>query len=147
MSFQLNARRVLRRLVLALCVSASPLLAAEPAATVRGTVTDTLGAPLPNATIIVAELGLITTSNAEGKFLLRGLAPAEYHLSITLIGFAPAHEVVRITAAATEVDLTVRPMRDSLRKALGLPPADKAEDESKSGQGSPSDSNENPNPS
>lgn len=117
MSNQLWARRALRRVlfVFALFVASSPLEAAEPAALVRGTVTDTVGMPLANATIIVAELGLVTTSNAEGKFLLRGLAPAEYHLSITLIGFAPAHEVLRITSAASDVELEVRLVQTPLR--------------------------------
>ncbi|MBA3854021.1 MAG: hypothetical protein C0503_06370 [Gemmatimonas sp.] len=119
-------RRVLRRSLVILVAASLPaaLSASHPtrtpsrapvaatAADIRGLVTDTLGTPLPNATIIVAELNLVTTSNAQGRFVLRGLAPAEYHLNVTLIGFAPAHEVVRLAADA---DIVVRMVQTPLR--------------------------------
>ena len=80
---------------------------AEAAPAVIGTVTDTGGTPLPNATILVAEVGRRTTTSAEGAFVLRGLPSGEYHLSVTLIGYAPGHQVVRVPAAGEDVQVRI----------------------------------------
>jgi iron complex outermembrane receptor protein len=74
---------------------------------VLGTVVDTAGTPLANATIIVAEVARSTTTSAKGEFVLRGLPAGEYHLSITLIGYAPGHLVVRVPVAGDDVRVRV----------------------------------------
>lgn len=79
--------------------------AAAPA--VVGTVTDSSGAPLANATVLVAEVGRATTTNAQGVFVFRGLPMGEYHLSVTLIGFRPGHAVVRVPESGDDVRVAI----------------------------------------
>ena len=92
---------------------ALPTVPAAPA--VLGTVVDSAGAPLANATIIVAEVARSTTTNAQGEFALRGLPSGEYHLSITLIGYAPGHTVVRVPTAGEDVRVRIVLVRTPLR--------------------------------
>lgn len=82
--------------------------AAADAPAILGTVTDTSGTPLSNAMIVLAELGLATSSNATGNFTLRGVAAGEYHLSVSLLGFAPGHAVVVVPSDGADVRVTVK---------------------------------------
>lgn len=63
---------------------------------INGTVTDSSGAVLPNATITATNLGtgriVIVTSNNTGVYLLRNLEPGHYKVRIEAKGFT-AHEV------------------------------------------------------
>jgi iron complex outermembrane receptor protein len=93
--------------------SASPAASAAPA--IIGTVVDTSGTPLPNAHVIVAEVGRSTTTNAEGVFVLRGLPAGEYHLNVMLLGFAPAHAVVRVPPTGDDVTVRIRMVDTPLR--------------------------------
>lgn len=109
-----------RTLLGALLFLLSPALlrAATPAPfapAVLGTVLDSAGAPLANATVIVAEVGRSTTTNAQGEFALRGLPAGEYHLSVTLIGYAPGHTVVRVPSTGDDVRVRITLVRTPLR--------------------------------
>lgn len=85
------------------------------AADVAGTVKDSTGTPLPGVQVVVAELGRTTTTDASGRFMLRGLPPGEYHISTLLIGYRPGHAVVKVgEAEATppvEIVMTASPLR------------------------------------
>ena len=82
---------------------------------VLGTVVDSAGAPLANANVMVAEVSRVTTTNAQGEFVLRGLPAGEYHLSVTLIGYAPGHRVVRVPADGADVKVRIALIRSPLR--------------------------------
>ncbi|MCE9602606.1 MAG: TonB-dependent receptor [Gemmatimonadetes bacterium] len=82
---------------------------------VIGTVVDSAGAPLANANVIVAEVSRATTTNAQGEFVLRGLPAGEYHLSVTLIGYAPGHRVVRVLADGQDVRVRIALVPTPLR--------------------------------
>ena len=82
---------------------------------VFGTVVDSTGAPLANAHVLVAEVSRATTTNAQGEFVLRGLPAGEYHLSVTLIGYAPGHRVVRVPADGPDVHVRLALVRTPLR--------------------------------
>jgi iron complex outermembrane recepter protein len=86
-------------------LGAAATLAAVPAPApiVVGSVVDTAGRPLPNARVVVSEVARATTTNAAGEFTIRGLPPGEYHLSITHLGYAPGHLVVRVPAEGDAV--------------------------------------------
>jgi hypothetical protein len=64
------------------------------ASTLNGTVTDSSGAVIPGATIIVkrADTGVTTeaVSNGEGQFTVPQLAPGKYSVTVTLAGFKTA---------------------------------------------------------
>ena len=112
-----SCRTTLTAFVLACCgstaaISVAPrtLVAAETLSdasllspALLGTVVDSAGTPLPNARVIVTEVARATTTSATGQFVLRGLPPGEYHLSILLLGYAPGHFVVRIPADGDDV--------------------------------------------
>ena len=110
-------RFVLSFVLLALTlVPGSAVAASEPdAPAILGIVVDTAGTPLSNATVVLAELGLATTTNASGGFTLRGIAAGEYHLSVTLLGFAPAHSVVVVPREGEDVRVTIRLTATPLR--------------------------------
>ena len=82
---------------------------------VIGVVVDSSGAPLANATVLVAEVARATTTNAEGRFVLRGLPAGEYHLNVSHLGYAPGHMIVKVPPTGEDVVvrvvLKVTPMR------------------------------------
>jgi len=84
---------------------ADSITAAAPP--VAGTVQDTSGAPLPNARVSIASLGIATTTNGQGRFTIASLRPGRYHLTVQLIGYAPAHQDVVVGADGEPVDVTI----------------------------------------
>jgi hypothetical protein len=88
---------------LAILAFASPALAQETGQ-ISGTVTDPTGAAIPNVTVTVKNLGTnaarsVTTSST-GAYLVRGLEPANYELSINGSGFRPFGARIEVTVAA-----------------------------------------------
>lgn len=63
---------------------------------VLGMVQDTAGTPLPNARVVITEIGRATTTAGDGSFSFRNLRAGTYHLDATLLGYAPAHAVVTV---------------------------------------------------
>ncbi|HVE79481.1 MAG TPA: TonB-dependent receptor [Gemmatimonadaceae bacterium] len=91
-------------------LSALSLAAAEGAAQtppVVGLVQDSTGTPLPNAQVAVTALQRGTSTDAAGRFALRGLPAGTQHLDVVLIGYAPAHSVVEVPASGDSVRVTV----------------------------------------
>ncbi len=76
-----------------------------------GTVRDTAGRPLANAQIVVGVVNRALQSDANGAFVIRGLAPGLYHLDVSLIGFAGRHLVVTVPETGPDVvlDIVLRP--------------------------------------
>lgn len=100
-------RRVLPALA-AVVAAAGTARAAEPAAPpVVGVVRDTAGQPLPNARVVINELGRSTLTGGDGTFAFRSLRPGTYHLDATLLGYAPAHAVVTVPAEGPDVRVTL----------------------------------------
>lgn len=90
----------------------TPARATDAVARISGVVRDTVGAPLANAQVLLVELHHVQTTDAAGRFVLRGLtAPGTYHLDVRLVGYAPQHVTVRVTAAGEsgEVGVVLRP--------------------------------------
>src|SRR6267378_787342 len=94
---------------------ASPLsLSAQTTTgTIRGYIKDQNGAPVADAEVQArqVETGIVrtATAHADGSYILPGLSPGNYELSIRKIGFAPQRRqlVVQI-GATTPVDFTVQ---------------------------------------
>jgi iron complex outermembrane receptor protein len=74
---------------------------------VVGVVQDTSGAPLPNARVSIASLGIATTTNGEGRFTIASLRPGRYHITAQLIGYAPAHQDVVVAVGGEVVNVTI----------------------------------------
>jgi iron complex outermembrane recepter protein len=96
-------------LLLAAALAAAPgpshsAPAPEPAQ-LSGTVTDTTGAPLPDVRVHILELERGTTTDAQGRFVLRELPAGTYGVAFSRIGFAPL--VQRVTVGPGNLTLTV----------------------------------------
>jgi hypothetical protein len=78
---------------------------------ITGVVSDSTGQPLLNAAITLrsaADSTLVTGVLADraGRFQIAGLAPGEYQVRVSLIGYRPrSSEVIRITPQQPTVDL------------------------------------------
>ena len=103
--------------LLAVCGMATPLLA--QAGTLRGTVTDSSGAPLANASISVDGSGLRTTSGNQGDYMLRGVPSGSRVVRARLIGFQAASATVTVGETdETRQDFTL------VRSTVQLAPID-----------------------
>src|SRR5712691_7471785 len=75
--------------------------------TLRGYVKDQNGTPLADAEVHVLNSATgvqrATTTRADGSYILPGLAPATYDLSVRHIGFAPQRRQVTVQIGATQV--------------------------------------------
>ena len=85
-------------------LGAATLLDTPP---VAGMVKDSSGIPIPNVQVIVTALNRVTTTNAAGAFMLRGLPAGSYHLSAILIGYAPGHADVVIPTTGDSVRVAI----------------------------------------
>ena len=86
--------------VLSLTFLATTRLAAQ-AGTLQGTVSDSGGTTLPNASITVEGTGLRATTGANGGYELRGVPAGTYTVRVRLIGFQAGEE--RVTVPANDV--------------------------------------------
>jgi hypothetical protein len=77
---------------------------AQETGQISGTVTDPTGAVVPNATIAIKNLGTnavrTVTSNSTGAYVVTGLQPANYEVTVTGAGFHPFATRVEVTVAA-----------------------------------------------
>jgi iron complex outermembrane receptor protein len=85
---------------LALALFTTSRLAAQ-AGTLQGTVSDSTGTTLPNASVAVEGTGLRATSGANGGYELRGIPAGSYTVRVRLIGFQSATQ--RVTIAGGDV--------------------------------------------
>src|SRR5688572_6589508 len=87
-----------------LCLPLS-LSAQTTTGTLRGNVKDQNGGPVTEADIQArnTETGAVrsTTTRSDGSYILSGLAPATYDLSIRKIGFSPQRRQVSLPIGAT----------------------------------------------
>lgn len=86
-------------LVLALVCVLPDVGAAQSAAVLAGTVRDDAGHPLAAAQVVVGRSGRSATTDAEGRFAVRGLAGGTYRVEASLLGYAPMGREVAVPAA------------------------------------------------
>jgi iron complex outermembrane recepter protein len=102
--------RLLLALALTAQATASLAYGANPADRaaheVRGTVTDSAGASLADARVVLVELHRTAITDPEGRFSFPDVAAGGYRLSVSAIGFAPVIE--RITVLDREITLQVK---------------------------------------
>jgi iron complex outermembrane receptor protein len=80
-------------------LSTTPLVAQS--GVLQGTVSDSAGATLPNATVSIEGAGLRGTTGANGGYEIRGVPAGTYTVRVRLIGYQAASEAVTITAHET----------------------------------------------
>ena len=86
------------RRALPLLILAAASAAAQPTATVSGTVRDADGAPLPGASVYLSSTTRGAAADAEGRFRLEAVPPGAYRLVASMVGFRPAVHAVRLGA-------------------------------------------------
>lgn len=80
--------------------------------TIQGTVSDSNGAPVAGASIVLDGTGLSTMTRSAGTYEIRGVAPGSYTLRARLIGYNPARAEVTVRGGETvrrDVTLTQAP--------------------------------------
>src|SRR6266550_561787 len=99
--------RFLFGVVVVLLVLAPTLDAQTTTGTVRGYVKDQTGASIADAEVQARNpatgLQRVTTSRTDGSYILPGLAPATYELSVRHIGSSPQQRQVVVQIGATQV--------------------------------------------
>src|SRR5579862_1902430 len=88
-------------------------------AQIRGIITDSSGAVVPNANVVLTEVGTnlprITRSDSSGQYILRGLRPSTYVLRVEAPGFQGIEQkrIVLQVDQETSLNYTLRPARIS----------------------------------
>jgi hypothetical protein len=75
---------------------AAPTMAWRGGARLHGTVRDSAGQPVVNATVLVWGTGLSTTSNDRGSFALEGLPGGTHTAEVRVIGYVPVQTIVHL---------------------------------------------------
>jgi TonB-dependent receptor len=81
--------------------------------TIRGTVTDASGAVLVGAQVSLEPVAANVASDDQGRFLINGLAPGRYTVTITYVGFVTFTRTVDVATAeaagtTTSIDATLQ---------------------------------------
>ena len=115
-----STRCVLPRFVLPKAFSCVLLLffvsalatAQQSRGTLRGAITDELGAVIVGANVVLTDATGVqkkTTTNAEGVYTYAGLAPGKYSIQANAPGFAPSEDKqIDVTGGRQTVDLTLK---------------------------------------
>lgn len=94
------------RLARAALVACACLLAVAPAwaqGTIRGTVTDNAGQPLPGANVVLAGTDFGAAAGVDGTYRIENVPAGTYEVRARFIGFADATERVAVAAGETVV--------------------------------------------
>ncbi len=90
--------RAVVRMIVGLVLTVAAPLAAQGPGTIRGSVADSSGSPLSNASITVDGTGLRTTSGNQGEYEIRGVPAGQRTVRARLIGFRAASAAVTVVA-------------------------------------------------
>src|SRR5829696_2157966 len=102
-----------RWLLVALCLLAAVTASAQTPGDLQGLIVDSSGAAVPAADVRLQRTqadDLATISGADGRFVLRAVAPGDYILRVIAAGFAEERMRVTLTGDATpEVTVALQP--------------------------------------
>jgi TonB-dependent receptor len=99
------------------CLWPAVLAAQQQKGTITGTVTDSSHSVLPGALIEIKSSDKRVVSDSQGQFRITDVAPAEYMLTVTYLGFAPFTTSVKVESgqeAAVNAELHVASNEDQL---------------------------------
>ncbi len=92
--------------------SSDVTILAQPLGTISGTVTDGSGNPIANATVEIRQLGLTTTTNAQGAYVFANVPMGTYYVIARHPGYVDGNQSVTLTTAnpAKVVNFTLSPI-------------------------------------
>src|SRR5262249_12929512 len=103
-----NIIRTLMALFLALAMPCANGLAQTARGTIQGRVTDTSNAVLQGATVTVAPGGAHPVTAAAGSYVIAGLAPGTYTITVSFVGFKETTREATVAAGQpVRVDATL----------------------------------------
>src|SRR6185503_13397966 len=112
MNFIQNLPRKILVATLLLFIAAALAAAQQTRGTLRGVISDELGAAIVGANVTLTDSSGAqkkTTTNGEGVYSFAGLAPGKYTLQASAPGFALSEKKeVDVTTARQSVDLTLK---------------------------------------
>lgn len=74
-----------------------------PPQNVTGVVKDSLGNPIEGASVAIASLNKIISTNSKGEFTFNNISPGIYSLEISYVGFASYKRIISVTENAPTV--------------------------------------------
>jgi len=75
----------------------------QTSATITGTVTDSIGAPIEQANVFIASSMVGTTTDSDGQYSLRGIPLGTLRLVVSRIGYEPSHVDIFLRNAETYI--------------------------------------------
>ncbi len=112
MNVSTNLLRQTLGVALIVLLSAAIALAQQARGTLRGVITDELGATIVGATLTLTDSNGVqknATTNGEGVYVFSGLAPGKYMLRASASGFAPSESELDLAAGQRQsLDLTLK---------------------------------------
>jgi TonB-linked SusC/RagA family outer membrane protein len=86
------------------------LVMAAVASTVSGMVTDESGQPVIGATVALRPFNKGTVTDEKGAFSFKGLAPGDYFLTVTFIGYQPVEKSIRVGEGPVQLKIALKPL-------------------------------------
>ncbi|MGQ0722093.1 MAG: TonB-dependent receptor [Candidatus Eiseniibacteriota bacterium] len=102
--------RLLLTILMAVSLLAVPVAGFAQAPTtgrIEGTVTSTNGKPVPEANVILRELGRGRQADAAGRFLFEGVAPGTYTVEVRLVGYKSSETPVVVAEGGHTATVSV----------------------------------------
>lgn len=83
--------------------------ASDPPCSIQGVVKDQDGRPVPDAMVVVEQIGMVTTTDQTGLFCLTGVEEGTYHLLVSATGYHDRHShPIHVNGGETTVDVVVQ---------------------------------------
>lgn len=82
---------------------------ADRVPTIRGVIFDETHTPLPAVTVQIEGTSLGTTTNNEGRFVLRNLSKESYQVKVSFVGYASQTKTVNLSARTVHLSFTLLP--------------------------------------
>ena len=108
-------RRIIAVLA-AICAFTTPAVAAAQAA-FRGNVTDSLGTPVPQVSVVLSPGGLSAMTNNRGDFAIARVPDGTYTVTARRIGFAAESFTITVAGADVERNIVLRQLATMLMTA------------------------------
>lgn len=80
----------------------------QPSGLIMGTVVDESGQAVPGATVSLRPFSKGTVTNEKGVFTFKGLAPGDYLLTVTYVGYKPVEKSIKVTDGTIQITISLK---------------------------------------